>query len=56
MSHLDDVLTQKANLKFVSKAMKQPLLSQSYEKKITKLWSKKKMLNHCIDLLIHMRS
>ena len=42
MSHLDDVLTQKANLKFVSKAMKQPLLSLADEKKITKLWSKKK--------------
>ena len=42
MSHLDDVLTQKANLKFVSKAMKQPLLSLADEKKITKLWAKKK--------------
>ena len=42
MSHLDDVLTQKANLKFVSKAMKQPLLSLVDEKKITKLWNKKK--------------
>ena len=42
MSHLDDVLTQKANLKFVSKAMKQPLLSLADEKKITNLWSKKK--------------
>ncbi len=42
MSHLDDVLTQKANLKFVSKAMKQPLLSLADEKKITKLWTKKK--------------
>ena len=42
MSHLDDVLTQKANLKFVSKAMKQPLLSLDDEKKITKLWAKKK--------------
>ena len=42
MSHLDDVLTQKANLKFVSKAMKQPLLSLADEKKITKLWRKKK--------------
>ena len=42
MSHLDDVLTQKANLKFVSKAMKQPLLSLADEKIITKLWTKKK--------------
>ena len=42
MPHFDDVLTQKANLKFVSKAMKQPLLSLAHEKKITKLWSKKK--------------
>ena len=42
MVHLDDTLTQKANLKFVSKAMKQPLLSLENEKKITKLWSKKK--------------
>ena len=44
MVHLDDTLTQKANLKFVSKAMKQPLLSLENEKKITKLWSKKKDL------------
>ena len=42
MPHFDDVLTQKANLKFVSKAMKQPLLSLVDEKKITKLWNKKK--------------
>ena len=42
MSHLDDVLTQKANLKFVSKAMKQPLLSLKEEKKVTKLWSEEK--------------
>ena len=42
MIHFDDVLTQKANLKFVSKAMKQPLLSLVDEKKITKLWNKKK--------------
>ena len=42
MSHIDDILTQKANLKFVSNAMKQPLLSLKNEKKITKLWSKKK--------------
>ena len=33
MSHIDDTLTQKANLKFVSKAMKQPLLSLDEEKK-----------------------
>ena len=44
MVHLDDTLTQKANLKFVSNAMKQPLLSLKNEKKITKLWSKKKDL------------
>jgi len=44
MVHLDDTLTQKANLKFVSKAMKQPLLSLKNEKKITELWSKKKDL------------
>ena len=44
MVHLDDTLTQKANLKFVSKAMKQPLLSLENEKKITELWSKKKDL------------
>ena len=42
MTHIDDTLTQKANLKFVSKAMKQPLLSLKNEKKITKLWSKRK--------------
>ena len=56
MSHLDDVLTQKANLKFVSKAMKQPLLSLADEKKITKLWAKKKMFNHYTDLLMHMKN
>ena len=44
MVHLDDTLTQKANLKFVSNAMKQPLLSLKNEKKITELWSKKKDL------------
>ena len=42
MAHIDDTLTQKANRKFVSNAMKQPLLSLKNEKKITKLWSKKK--------------
>jgi RNA polymerase sigma-32 factor len=42
MSHTDDTLTQKDNLKFVSNAMKQPLLSLENEKEITKLWSKKK--------------
>ena len=42
MSHIDDTLTQKANRKFISNAMKQPLLSLKNEKKITKLWSKKK--------------
>ena len=42
MSHIDDILTQKDNLKFVAKAMKQPLLSVKQEKKITKLWAKKK--------------
>ena len=42
MSYIDDTLTQKDNLRFVSKAMKQPLLSLENEKKITKLWSKKK--------------
>ena len=42
MIHIDDVLTQRANIKFVSKAMKQPLLSLKDEKKITKLWSEKK--------------
>ena len=42
MAHIDDILTQKANRKFVSNAMKQPLLSLKNEKKITKLWSKKK--------------
>ena len=42
MSYIDDTLTQKDNLRFVSKAMKQPLLSLENEKKITRLWSKKK--------------
>ncbi|PPR37221.1 MAG: RNA polymerase sigma factor RpoH [Alphaproteobacteria bacterium MarineAlpha6_Bin4] len=42
MSHIDDILTQKANLKFVSKAMKQPLLTLKKEKELTKLWSKRK--------------
>jgi len=42
MVHIDDVLTQRANIKFVSKAMKQPLLSLKDEKKITKLWSERK--------------
>ena len=40
---LDDILTQKANIKFVSKAMKQPLLSLKDEKKITNFGAKKKM-------------
>ena len=42
MSHIDDILTQKANLKFVSEAMKQPLLTLKKEKELTKLWSKRK--------------
>jgi RNA polymerase sigma-32 factor len=42
MLHVDDILTQRANIKFVSKAMKQPLLSLKDEKKITKLWSERK--------------
>ena len=42
MAHVDDTLTQKDNRMFVSNAMKQPLLSLKNEKKITKLWSKKK--------------
>ncbi|PPR34456.1 MAG: RNA polymerase sigma factor RpoH [Alphaproteobacteria bacterium MarineAlpha6_Bin3] len=42
MSHIDDILTQKANLKFVSKAMKYPLLTLKKEKELTKLWSKRK--------------
>ena len=42
MSHIDDILTQKANFKFVSKAMKQPLLSLKDERKITKLWGERK--------------
>ena len=42
MVHIDDVLTQRANIKFVSKAMKQPLLSLKDEKKVTKLWSEGK--------------
>ena len=42
MLHIDDTLTQRANIKFVSKAMKQPLLSLKDEKKITKLWSERK--------------
>ena len=42
MAYIDDTLTQKDNLRFVSKAMKQPLLSLENEKKITSLWSKKK--------------
>ena len=42
MLHIDDTLTQRANIKFVSKAMKQPLLSLKDEKKVTKLWSEGK--------------
>ena len=42
MLHIDDILTQRANIKFVSKAMKQPLLSLKDEKRITKLWSERK--------------
>ena len=42
MLHIDDTLTQRANIKFVSKAMKQPLLSLKDEKKVTKLWSERK--------------
>ena len=42
MLHVDDILTQRANIKFVSKAMKQPLLSLKDEKRITKLWSERK--------------
>ena len=42
MLHVDDILTQRANIKFVSKAMKQPLLSLKDEKKVTKLWSEGK--------------
>ena len=42
MSHIDDTLTQKDNLKFVSKAMKAPLLSVEDEKKVTNLWAKRK--------------
>ena len=42
MVHIDDILTQRANIKFVSKAMKQPLLSLKDEKKVTKLWSERK--------------
>ena len=33
MLHIDDTLTQRANSKFVAKAMKQPLLSLKDEKK-----------------------
>ena len=44
MSHIDDTLTQRDNLKFVAKAMKAPLLSVKDEKKITNLWSKRKDL------------
>tara|TARA_B100001123_G_scaffold439903_1_gene577735 strand:- start:85 stop:963 length:879 start_codon:yes stop_codon:yes gene_type:complete len=52
MSHIDDILTQKANLKFVSKAMKQPLLSLSDEKKITKLWTKRKDVKALHTLIV----
>jgi len=44
MTYIDDYLTQKANLKFVSKAMKQPLLSLKDEKKVAKLWTQRKDL------------
>ena len=44
MTYIDDTLVQKANLRFVSKAMKQPLLSIEEEKRITKLWKNKKDL------------
>ena len=44
MSYTDDLLVQKANLKFVSKAMKQPLLTIKDEVKAINLWGKKKDL------------
>ena len=44
MTYTDDLLVQKANLKFVSKAMKQPLLTIKDEVKATNLWGKKKDL------------
>jgi len=44
MSYVDDLLVQKANLKFVSKAMKRPLLSLEDEVKATNLWKKRKDL------------
>ena len=44
MSYIDDLLVQKANLKFVSKAMKRPLLSLEDEVKATNLWKKRKDL------------
>ena len=54
MSHIDDTLTQKANLKFVSKAMKQPLLSLDEEKKVTKLWTERKDVKS-LHILINIR-
>ena len=46
MLHIDDTLTQRANIKFVSKAMKQPLLSLKDEKK--------EIAHESADLLFHL--
>ena len=42
MTYFDDVLVKKANQRFVTKAMKAPLLSFDLEKKATKKWKNKK--------------
>jgi RNA polymerase sigma-32 factor len=52
MSNVDDILVQKANISFVSKAMKQPLLSITKEKEITNLWKKRRDIKS-LHLLIN---
>ena len=43
MTYCDDLLIQRANRKFVSNAMKQPILSLKKEQEITVKWKKKKI-------------
>ena len=52
MTYIDDELVQKANIRFVSKAMKRPLLSLESEQKAIKLWKNKKHLKS-LHLLIN---
>ena len=51
MNYCDDLLIQRANRKFVSNAMKQPMLSLKEEQEITLKWKKKKDLKS-LHLLI----